>query len=195
MAGFTELVERYSAHDSDGVEELSRIINSHFGCMVDVISAHGGDVVRFAGDAPIAVFTPDRVNGGSNKESLREPVVRAVACSLALHRALRQLHALDAAIVTHIGIGAGNVVAVIAGGGDGCWEFVVGGQPLMQMAAAQRIAVMGETVLSPDAVAVAGNDLEGDSTVNGGLCVQALRAPLVSLLQRNVHTDLADELE
>jgi class 3 adenylate cyclase/tetratricopeptide (TPR) repeat protein len=194
VAGFTELVERYSAHDPDGVEELSRIINSHFGCMVDVISAHGGDVVRFAGDAPIAVFTPDRVSGGSNKESLREPVVRAVACSLALHRALRHLHALDAAIVTRIGIGAGNVVAVIAGGGDGCWEFVLGGQPLMQMASAQRIAVMGETVLSPDAVAVAGNDLEGDPTVNGGLCVQALRAPLVSFLQRNVHTDLADEL-
>ena len=40
----------------DGAEQLTRIINRYFQRMIDVIRRHGGDVVKFAGDAMLVLF-------------------------------------------------------------------------------------------------------------------------------------------
>ena len=146
VSGFTTLAERLAARGPDGVEELSRLVNRWFGAMVDVIAAHGGDVIRFAGDAPIAVFAADPSTGG-----LPGAVERAVACAGALRDAMRGMRTADADVRVRIGIGAGDVTAAIAGGVEGRWEFVVGGSPIDQMADAERRAAPDEIVLS-DAV-------------------------------------------
>src|SRR5689334_22290030 len=51
ISGFTALTERLAQNGPAGVEELTRLLNVSFGQMLDLIEAHGGDVVKFAGDA------------------------------------------------------------------------------------------------------------------------------------------------
>src|SRR5690349_5715994 len=51
LSGFTKLAERLEREVSAAAEELTRILNAFFGPLIDTIEAHGGDVVKFAGDA------------------------------------------------------------------------------------------------------------------------------------------------
>src|SRR5262249_40293597 len=110
------------------------------------IEAHGGDVIRFAGDAPIAVFTADESSGG-----LHGAVDRATACADALRRVMRDLRTADVEALVRVGISAGDLTTAIVGGVNHRWEFVVGGAPLEQMSAAAREAQPDEVVLSRQA--------------------------------------------
>src|ERR1044071_3180346 len=56
ISGFTLLTERMAEKGPTGVETLVRILNEYFGQLIDIIHAYGGDVVKFAGDAVIAVW-------------------------------------------------------------------------------------------------------------------------------------------
>src|SRR6266542_2580531 len=56
ISGFTALTERLAEKGPVGVETLVSIINEYFGQLIDIIYEHGGDVVKFAGDALIAVW-------------------------------------------------------------------------------------------------------------------------------------------
>ena len=56
ISGFTLLTERLAEKGPTGVEALARILNEYFGQLIDIIHDYGGDVVKFAGDAVIAVW-------------------------------------------------------------------------------------------------------------------------------------------
>jgi class 3 adenylate cyclase len=196
VSGFTTLAERLTARGPEGVEELSRLVNRWFGAMVDVIEAHGGDLVRFAGDAPIVVFP-----AGSD-DGLPDAVARALACAQALQFTMRDLQTADAPISIRSGIGAGDLTAAIVGGINDCWEYVVGGDPLEQMADAQRRAPPGGHVLSPQAEAQIARRPVGPSVVleplhvpvAGDDVVRAFVAPSVLQLIDAGHSSWMAEL-
>src|SRR5262249_47913109 len=50
ISGFTALTERLAAQGSAGAEQLTHLLNTYFGQLIDIVTAHGGDVVRFAVD-------------------------------------------------------------------------------------------------------------------------------------------------
>ena len=56
ISGFTSLTERLAEGGPAGVETLARILNEYFGQLIDIVHEYGGDVVKFAGDAVIAVW-------------------------------------------------------------------------------------------------------------------------------------------
>ena len=56
ISGFTKLSEQLSSLGNDGLECLSDTLNDYFARMIDMIYAHGGDVMKFAGDALLAVW-------------------------------------------------------------------------------------------------------------------------------------------
>ena len=55
ISGFTLLTERLAEKGPPGWNS-SRILNEYFGQLIDIIHNYGGDVVKFAGDAVIAVW-------------------------------------------------------------------------------------------------------------------------------------------
>jgi class 3 adenylate cyclase len=60
ISGFTALTERLAARGPAGAEDLTELLNLYFGQMIDLIGEHGGDVVKFAGDALVALWpSPD----------------------------------------------------------------------------------------------------------------------------------------
>jgi class 3 adenylate cyclase len=68
ISGFTALAERLAERGPIGVEELTRILNAYFGHLIDLIVSHGGDIVKFAGDALVAIWTA----GGGRKAEDRK---------------------------------------------------------------------------------------------------------------------------
>lgn len=55
-AGFTDLTEKYTKTGVGGPSKLSETLNSYIGAMVQEILSHNGDVVKFSGDAFIAMW-------------------------------------------------------------------------------------------------------------------------------------------
>jgi len=56
ISGFTALSERLAAYGREGAEELTNLLNQCFGGMIEIIDAHGGDVLKFGGDALLVLF-------------------------------------------------------------------------------------------------------------------------------------------
>ena len=56
VSGFTLLTEKLAEQGAAGIEELTRVLNEYFGHVIDLIDVRGGDIVRFAGDAILAVW-------------------------------------------------------------------------------------------------------------------------------------------
>ena len=54
-SGFTALTERL-AQRADGAEQMCRIMNQFFGEVIRIVHEHGGDILKFAGDAVSVVF-------------------------------------------------------------------------------------------------------------------------------------------
>ena len=56
ISGFTALSERLSQQGTHGLELLTEQLNRYFTLVIDTIHQHGGDVVKFAGDALLCLF-------------------------------------------------------------------------------------------------------------------------------------------
>jgi class 3 adenylate cyclase/tetratricopeptide (TPR) repeat protein len=60
ISGFTALAERLSAKGKAGAEELVRRISGCFDRLIEAAEGHGGDVLKFRGDALLLFFVGDR---------------------------------------------------------------------------------------------------------------------------------------
>src|SRR5258708_39110951 len=56
ISGFTSLAEHLAEQGPEGAEELGGILNDYFGQLTALIAEHGGNGVKFAGDAVLAVW-------------------------------------------------------------------------------------------------------------------------------------------
>tara|TARA_R110002073_G_scaffold7456_1_gene42363 strand:- start:25759 stop:29805 length:4047 start_codon:yes stop_codon:yes gene_type:complete len=128
ISGFTPLAERYAAAGAGGAEQLTATLNAYFSRLVGIIQAHGGDVVKFAGDAVLALW-----RDGSSDRDLAFASWRATQCGLAIQAELRDYSADGVALKLRIAIGAGDVNVVRVGGVFGRWEFLIAGKPLSQV--------------------------------------------------------------
>jgi class 3 adenylate cyclase/tetratricopeptide (TPR) repeat protein len=81
LSGFTRLSERLAALGRSGAEELNELLNDCFDRMINGCESHGGDVLKFGGDALLVLFTgashPERACLASAvmRESIRRPLV------------------------------------------------------------------------------------------------------------------------
>src|SRR3954447_11584272 len=60
ISGFTALAERLAVHGKAGAEELVQRISSVFDDLIAVADRHGGDVLKFRGDALLLLFVDER---------------------------------------------------------------------------------------------------------------------------------------
>ena len=145
ISGFTALTERLAQRGTAGAEQLSGILNRHFGRIAEITESHGGDIVAFAGDSAIAMWP--------GEESLLTANLK-----LAVLAALQMQSELDASephpgvtLRQRAGVACGTLHIMELGGVGGRWQFVVMGEPLVDAAGAQLVAKAGEVVLSPAA--------------------------------------------
>jgi class 3 adenylate cyclase len=175
ISGFTALTERLARTGPGGIEELTDLLNGCFGQLVQLVVDYGGDVVKFAGDALLALWPAD--------EGLPAVTARAASCGLAMQRVL---HASELAAGTRlsvrVGVGAGQVSAAHLGGVRGRWEFVVGGPAVTQTCGAEQLGRPGDVVLSPEAVDQVGELCVGEPVPAGAGRPPGLRVTMVQPL-------------
>jgi len=153
VSGFTRLTETLTARGPAGTEHLTQVLNLYFGQIIDLVDQWGGDVVKFAGDAMIALWlTP-------------EGAKEATACALALQQSLHHYDVGDGLHLSmKVAVGAGTVSFAQLGGVFDRWEFLVCGSPLEQVGIANGLAVPGDVLISSPV-----RDLIGvESGIGGG---------------------------
>lgn len=151
ISGFTTLTERLAEDGPVGAENLTQHLNTYFSRLIDLITTHGGDIVKFAGDALIALFPgPD-----PSPATLRDRTLQAAQCSLEARRQLNHYRLGESlSLSLKLAIGAGDVKLLHLGGEFGRWEFLVSGEPIAQVGEVGKQARSGEIVLSPEAWAL-----------------------------------------
>ncbi len=174
ISGSTTLAERLAQRGTAGAEELSRLFNIYFGQLINTVTAHGGDVVQFAGDAFLACWP-----AMATEESLSAVTRHAAQCGLAMQAKLDDYEVTEGLRLSlRVGIGAGEVMAASVGGVGGRWEFLIAGAPLVQMSLAEHQAHPGDAVVAPEAWALLREHCVGHALPEGGVRLEAVTDPL-----------------
>lgn len=79
ISGFTDLSDKYQNFDN-GASKLSMFLNFYLGTMVQEILSHGGDIIKYAGDAFIAIFRAE------DELTFQDAVHRAIDASLIIQK-------------------------------------------------------------------------------------------------------------
>lgn len=125
ISGFTRLTEQLAKQGPDGAEQLIQILNAYFGRIIEIIENHGGDVIKFAGDALLAIWP---AQGGNN---LADSVQSALQCGLAIQSTLQEFTAPGGTkLGMKIAVAAGPLRTYHLGGELGRCEFTVTGPAL-----------------------------------------------------------------
>lgn len=173
ISGFTALTERLAEKGPVGVESLARILNDYFGKMIDVIDEYGGDVVKFAGDALIVVWPIASASGAADsasEEAKRQVTLRAIECSLKIREKMLNYNAEGSPLYLKMALATGLITEVHVGGVFNRWEFVLIGEPLVELGFANNEAKAGDILLSPSSLALVNKDIEStavDVDMNG----------------------------
>jgi class 3 adenylate cyclase/tetratricopeptide (TPR) repeat protein len=159
VSGFTALTERLAAEGPAGAENLTQILNLYFGGIIDLVERWGGDVVKFAGDALIALWPH-----AETSDELVAGTARAVACGLELQKSLAGFDAGGGLTLSmKVSIGAGSIFSSHLGGVYERWEFLLAGTPLEQVGIANGLAKPGDVLVSPEAREILGSALEAEA--------------------------------
>lgn len=157
ISGFTALAERLGARGVIGAEELTSHLNGYFGGLIDILHAHGGDVVSFAGDALWAVWEAEG-------DDLADAALRATAGAVEAQSRMIA-YARDVAqesLSMRMGIGCGTVVAAQLGGVSERWATVFAGTAFVEATLAEGRAKPGQVVLAPKALVLVADRMQGE---------------------------------
>ena len=145
ISGFTALSEKLCKKGKEGLEILENILNGFFDVLIKTIFAHGGDIIKFAGDALIVMWSPTRT---FCQEKAHQLTARSLQCALEL----RSLEHWDewARLTLHLGIAGGSMWYACLGNDSSRCEFILGGAVLRHMGYAEGDAKAGEVVIHHD---------------------------------------------
>jgi len=167
ISGFTLLTERLAERGLTGVETLARILNEYFGQLIDIIHDYGGDVVKFAGDAVIAVWpiVPDNISAAGSpaadlvsRADQWQWTMRAAECAIEIRERLTNYRVEDANLYLKLAISSGQILATHVGGVFNRWEFLLTGNPLVELGIANNLAKAGDILVTPSAWKLIHND-------------------------------------
>ncbi len=204
ITGFTPLTEKLAQEGPQGTDKLSELLNTFFGQLIDLVIEHGGDIVTFAGDALIAVWSIEasiygqqdlglsedeqhaRQLDAQELEALQESTLRAVQCALRIQAQLQDFQSPNGEkLAMQIGISAGSVYATHLGGKYGRWEFLLAGAPLEQVSVAEDHADPGQTLIAAQAWELVEGRCTGTPLESGEVCVISVDDPVDNVRARS----------
>lgn len=184
VSGFSQLADSlFRRFGARGGELLTDMLTQFFGHLVELTRAHHGEIVKWSGDAFLAVWREHEHEGRA--------VARAAACARELTKhTLTPEQTTGITLRVRAALTHGELVTAKVGGVDDHWEIVVGGAPIRQISAALAAAPPSSVVLSPEARARLGRDGRG-TLLDGGhlLLAEAPAAPAHRPKARRALTD------
>lgn len=145
VSGFTALSERYHNTGQGGAYRLTVTLNTYLGSLIELIYCNGGDIIKFAGDAFLALWKNDK------RSYLCHTIHTVIACSLIIQQ-LYSSYETDVKInlKVKLAISAGNLTFAPIGT-DTDKNFILTGLPVFEAKDAESVCSSGEVMLSPSA--------------------------------------------
>ncbi|XP_004589196.2 adenylate cyclase type 10 isoform X4 [Ochotona princeps] len=145
ISGFTAMTEKFSMamYMDRGAEQLVEILNYYISAIVEKVLIFGGDILKFAGDALLALWKVER-------KQLKNIITVVTKCSLEIQEFFETQESEEGLDVrVKIGLAAGRITLMIFG--DNLRDhFLVTGQTVDDVRFAQNMAQMNDIVLSPN---------------------------------------------
>jgi class 3 adenylate cyclase/tetratricopeptide (TPR) repeat protein len=189
ITGFTALSERLASVGREGDEELTARLNEYFEAMVEVIAAHGGDVLQFGGDSLLVLFAEtqlaaDTAGSVSIDAPCNRAAVSAVACALAMQEVMHRFQRITTSygefqLSMRIALHRGDLLLGSAGLADGQSQQIFVGPAVRRLAQIEGLAQAGQVLVSGEV----GRQLVGYvalSECNGCFRVDGTRNELIS---------------
>ncbi|KAJ8298340.1 hypothetical protein KUTeg_024871 [Tegillarca granosa] len=143
--GFTALCERYSAMQNKGIDQLTKTLNDYLGAIVEGIVNSEGDVLKFAGDAILAVW---RVNTANEMSAA---VAKVVRCCLDIQSKCGEWKTdIGVTLTVKMGVSSGEMNVTFLGNNE-FRVYVELGKAVSDVNAAEHFCQSGYVVLSPEA--------------------------------------------
>jgi peroxiredoxin/class 3 adenylate cyclase len=144
-AGFTSMAEALASEGPVGAEKLTKLLNDNLGRLVDVIRRGGGQAVKFAGDAVIALWPAE-------DRSLEEAVAGAVSCGFQIQEMFGKTPKSQGGLLSFkTVVGAGDLTELHVGGALARREYLLCGDPLAQVGRIEAHARVGAVLASAEA--------------------------------------------
>jgi class 3 adenylate cyclase/tetratricopeptide (TPR) repeat protein len=120
-------------------------------------------VVKFAGDAVIAIWALDKNPPGEEPGAgLWKVTMRAAECALKVREKLLNYQIENVALHLKLAVGAGRINHVHVGGVFNRWEFLLTGMPLIELGVANNLARAGDILVTPSAWQIIRDDCAGE---------------------------------
>ncbi|CAH1970769.1 unnamed protein product [Acanthoscelides obtectus] len=142
VSGFTDLCEKYNKSGKGGPSRLTQVLNSYIGAMVQEILSHNGDVLKFSGDAFIALWKE------TDHLSLRDAVHEAIDCALVIQKSYGTYQTdVDVVVRVKLAVAAGHLVFSLIGDDENS-HYLMTGQPIYDIKAAESKSKAGEIIIT-----------------------------------------------
>lgn len=145
VSGFTALSERYNNTGKGGTYRLTVTLNTYLGSLIELIYSHGGDVLKFAGDAFLAVWKTDK------RCFLSHTIHTVIACALIIQHSYGSYETdVKVNLKVKLAISAGNLIFAPIGKGIDM-NYVIFGLPVLEAKKAESVCSSGEVKVTQTA--------------------------------------------
>ncbi len=165
ISGFTRVSGQYCAKGKDGIDDLQTATNGYMGQLVNIIYDHEGDIIKFAGDAIICLFTEKKYSNTplspsasrndifveDNIHNQSESCLMAIKCAMALRNVETE------ELTVHVAISCGEICFGILGGHENSWDYLVSGDCLFQLSQCLDDAPSKQVVMTPTCIELLNN--------------------------------------
>ena len=175
ISGFTTLTEQladqYGVEKAVGAEHLTLLLSEYFDSLNEVVLAHQGDVIKFAGDAVLIVFAHH-----DSAISLK----RAIACGSRMQEVAKNLSDRfaaehDVTLSLKVMVSHGEVRGMVLGGVFNRWEYTILSEALSIIGQLGDVALPGEVMITESQLNTLGlNHLDHATQYEGAVSVHNL---------------------
>lgn len=145
VSGYTALSERYNNTGKGGTYRLTATLNTYLGSLIELIYGHGGDIIKFAGDAFLALWKTDK------SSFLCHTIHTVIACALIIQHSYAVYETdVKVNLKVKLAISAGNLIFAPIGTGIDM-SYIIFGLPVIEAKAAESLCTSGEVKLTPTA--------------------------------------------
>ncbi len=186
ITGFSRMTEILSGRP-DGAERINAALNGYLGKLIETVTDHGGDVIKFAGDALICIWD----GTGTGQSSA---VRAAAACGLRAQKELAGFTVDDEITLSmRVCICSGDISMLHVGGVLERWEVVPTGAAVADLKSLRALTAPGQVVVSAAAWSQLGVPFTGRAAPKLGADGKSTLADLEALTNRTAFGPAGDK--
>lgn len=142
FTGFTDLSQKYNKRSQGGASKLSYVLNTYIGNMIQEILSHGGDILKFSGDAFLVIFKVTSI------ASIQDAINEAIDTAIIVQKNYGEYKTdVGVTLRVKIAISSGDVYFSLIGT-ETISHYIVVGEPIWEVKAGESLCKPGEIIIT-----------------------------------------------